>query len=154
MPDTVISDASCLILLSKIDSISLLELVYSSVITTPEIASEVGFNLPDWITLHSPTGLGALGAIPTSVDRGEATAIALALELPGCTLIVDDLAARNFASRLGIHVTGTLGVLVKAKLDGHVPSIKPFIEKIRQTNFRFSDRVERNAYLLAGEVDD
>ncbi len=153
MPNAVISDASCLIVLSKIDAISLLQRVFSSVVTTPEIAIEVGFELPDWIRIVRPNDLSALSAMPSSIDRGEATAIALALESPGSTLILDDLTARNYAVRLGIHVTGTIGVLINAKLGGQILSIKPFIEKILTTNFRLGEDVIRNAYLLAGEVD-
>lgn len=153
MPNAVISDASCLIVLAKIDAVSLLETVFCSVLTTPEIAAEVGFDLPDWVSIQSPTDVEPLKLMPSSIDRGEATAIALALELSGSTLVLDDLTARNYAERLGLQVTGTMGVLIKAKLEGHIGSIKPFIENIRQTNFRFSTRVERNAYFLAGEVD-
>lgn len=153
MPNAVISDASCLIVLTKVDAVTLLKVVFGSVITTPEIASEIGFDLPYWIKIQSPLSDNVIGSMPASVDRGEASAIALALEMPGSTLIIDDLKARNYAIRLGLHVTGTIGVLIKAKLDGHIPSIRPFVEKVRQTNFRFSDSVERNAYLLAGEVD-
>ncbi len=152
MPDAVISDASCLIVLTEIGAISLLKTVFGSVITTPEIAIEVSFELPDWIKIVSPSDLQILNQMPSSIDRGEATAIALALETVGSILIIDDLSARNYAMRLGIHVTGTLGVLINAKLDGHIPSIKPYVAMIRETNFRFSDTVERNAYRLAGEV--
>ncbi|CAN5761099.1 DUF3368 domain-containing protein [soil metagenome] len=153
MPNAVISDASCLIILTEIGSASLLRAVFGSVITTPEIAAEVGFDLPNWIEIVSPTDLRILDQMPTSIDHGEATAIALALEMVGSTLIIDDLSARNYAIRLGMQVTGTLGVLINAKLDGHIVSIKPYIEKIRNTNFRFSKTAERTAYVLANEVD-
>lgn len=153
MPNAVISDASCLIILAEIGSTSLLKAVFGSIVTIPEIAAEVGFDLPDWIEILSPTDLRILESMPSSIDHGEATAIALALENVGSTLIIDDLSARNYAIRLGIHVTGTIGVLIKAKLDGHIASIKPHVEMIRKTNFRFSETVEQNAYLLAGEAD-
>lgn len=143
----------CLIVLTKIDAISLLKTVFETVMTTPEIAAEVGFELPRWIRVSSPIDDSPVRTMPSSIDKGEATAIALALEIEGATLILDDLTARNFAARLGIHVTGTMGVLIKAKQDGHIPSIRPLVQMIRQTNFRLSDRVERNAYILAGEVD-
>lgn len=153
MLKAVISDASCLIILSKINELRLLNLVIGSIITTPEIALEVCFDLPDWVEIVSPVNLQPLTEMPSSIDRGEATAIALALEHPEATLIIDDLTARNHAVRLGLHVTGTIGVIIKAKRDNHIPAIRPLIEKIRQTNFRFSETVERNAYRLAGEVE-
>ena len=49
MPSIVISDTSSLILFDKIGELELLNKVYDSIVTTPEIASEFGDNLPDWI---------------------------------------------------------------------------------------------------------
>ena len=151
MHDAVISDASCLIVLSKINAISLLDVVFASVTTTPQVAEEVGFELPSWIQISSPKTMSTLDEMPSSIDVGEASAIALALELANSTLIIDDLSARNYAKRLGIDVTGTIGVLVRAKIDGHVTSIRPFIESLRKTNFRFSETVEKTAFILADE---
>ena len=53
------------------------------------------------------------------IDSGEASAIALALELDDCLLIMDDLKGRVLAEELGIRVTGTFGVIIEAKLAGH-----------------------------------
>lgn len=151
MHDAVISDAGCLIVLSKINAISLLDVVFASVTTTPQVAEEVGFELPSWIQISAPKTMSTLDEMPSSIDAGEASAIALALELTNSTLIIDDLSARNYAKRLGIDVTGTIGVLVRAKIDGHVTSIRPFIESLRNTNFRFSETVEKTALILADE---
>lgn len=89
--------------------------------------------------------------MPTGIDSGEASAIALALEIPDSTIIIDDRAARNYAKRLGLHVTGTLGVIVKAKLDGVITSIQPYVVAIRKTDFRFSPAIEADAYEQASE---
>ena len=45
----VITDASCFILLDKIDAFPVLNELFSSVITTPEIAAEYGKRLPVWM---------------------------------------------------------------------------------------------------------
>lgn len=85
------------------------------------------------------------------IDRGEVSAIALALETPHCTVILDDYKARKVAQSLHINLTGTIGVIVKAKLKGFIPSIKPYLEKIRQTDFRLSLSIELQALNEAGE---
>jgi len=85
------------------------------------------------------------------VDKGEASAIALALEIPGSTVILDDYKARKIAERLNLNITGTLGVIVKAKVLGLIPSIKPFLSKIKKTNFRLSKEIEILALKEAGE---
>ena len=75
------------------------------------------------------------------IDKGESSAIALALETPDSTVILDDYKARKIAERLGIPFTGTIGVIIKAKLRGIIPSIKPLLEKIKQTDFRLSSEI-------------
>ncbi len=48
----------------------------------------------------------------------------------------------EIAEQLGLPYTGTIGVLIKAKLLGHIPSIKPLLARIRQTDFRISSDIE------------
>jgi predicted nucleic acid-binding protein len=56
-------------------------------------------------------------------------------------LILDDVKARKIASQLGLSYTGTFGVIIKAKLKGSIPSVIPYLDKIKQTDFRISDEV-------------
>lgn len=85
------------------------------------------------------------------IDRGEASAIALALETPNSTIIVDDYKARKIADQLGLIFTGTIGVIIKAKLNRIISSIKPLFEKIKQTDFRLSAEIELLALKEAKE---
>ena len=48
-PEIIISDTSCLIVLSKIGELDLLGRWYQNIVTTIEIANEFGEELPDWI---------------------------------------------------------------------------------------------------------
>lgn len=151
MHSAVISDASCLIILFEIRALDLLQQTYGEVTTTPEIVAEVRFELPDWVIVRTPLSSEKLVGMPASIDPGEASAITLALEISDSTLIIDERTARNYAKRLGLNVTGTLGVIVKAKLDGVIQSIEPFIDAIRKTDFRFSATIEADVYRLANE---
>jgi len=85
------------------------------------------------------------------IDKGEASAIALALETSENIIILDDWKARKLAERLGLSVTGTLGVIIKAKNNGIIPTIKPYLDKIRETNFRISEELEQIALKEANE---
>lgn len=85
------------------------------------------------------------------IDKGESGAIALALEIPGSTIILVDYKARKIVEQLGLFVTGTIGVIIKAKLKGIIPSIKPLLLKIQDTNFRLSPDIEIKALKEAGE---
>lgn len=86
------------------------------------------------------------------MDKGEASAIALAIEIPESILILDDLRGRNVAKHLKLKITGTIGVIIKAKLNGIIPSIKPLLSKICQTDFRISKEIERIALEEANEL--
>lgn len=80
MHKIVISDTSTLILFHKIDEFELLKKVYGELITTPEIAGEFGEELPDWINIQSVSDKKYQIFLETQVDRGDASAIALASE--------------------------------------------------------------------------
>ncbi len=154
MPKTVISDTSCLIILSKIGEFDLLQKAYTKVEITTEVANEFGEKLPGWIKITSPSDIHRQQILELQVDRGESSAIALALEKPGSTIILDDYKARRVAEQLGLKVTGTVGIIVKAKLRGIIPSIKPYLKKIRTTDFRLSNELEELALKEAGEESD
>ncbi|MDR0926474.1 MAG: DUF3368 domain-containing protein [Ignavibacteria bacterium] len=151
MRRTIISDASCFIVLSKIDSIELLHSVYGTIITTPEIAAEFGEPLPNWVTIENVKNIHKQQLLELNVDKGEASAIALALDTPNSTIILDDYKARKVAQTLGLKITGTIGVIVKAKLDGIIPSIKPLINSIKRTNFRITPELELQSLIAAKE---
>jgi len=85
------------------------------------------------------------------IDKGESSAIALALETNESTLILDDYKARKVANQLGLNFTGTIGVIVRAKLSGKIESIKPYLLKIKQTDFRISSELETQALIEAHE---
>ena len=152
MPDIIISDTSCLIILSNIGELDLLRQLYSSITTTFVIADEFGQQLPDWIIIKSAANETYQQILELQVDRGEASAIALAIENSPCTLIVDDYKARKVAIGMGIAITGTLGIIIRAKINGIIPSIKPYLDKIKQTDFRLSDELIKLAYKEAGEL--
>ena len=151
MPKTIISDTSCFIILTNIGELDLLRKVYGQIVTTPEIAAEFGETLPDWVEIATVTDKYRQQLLEMQIDRGESSAIALALETPNSTLILDDYKARKIAEQLGLVYTGTIGVIIKAKLNGIIPSVKPLLEKIKQTNFRLSAEIELLALQEAGE---
>ena len=151
MSKTIISDTSCFIILTNIGELDLLNKLYGDILTTSVIAEEYGKPLPAWVIIANPSEMDFNHILELTPDRGEASAIALALEIKDCVLIVDDYKARVIAVGLGIEIKGTIGVIVSAKLKGIIPSIKPVLEKIKNTNFRLSEEIEQLALKQAGE---
>lgn len=151
MPKIIISDTSCLIILNKIGELDLLRQLYKKVTITQDILFEYGESLPDWVEVQEAKDHFRQQLLEMQIDKGEASAIALALEKSENIIILDDWKARKLAERLGLSVTGTLGVIIKAKNIGLIPSIKPYLEKIRETNFRISEELEQFALKEANE---
>lgn len=151
MRRTIISDTSCLIILAKIGEIDLLHKTYGQITTTLDIAIEYGESLPEWIEIVNPKDKSKQQLLELQIDKGESSAIALALETSNSLVILDDNKARKIATQLGLTFTGTIGVIVKAKLQGHILSIKPILSKIKQTDFRLSTEIELQALEQANE---
>lgn len=152
MHKTINSDTSCFIILTKIGELNILHKVYGNIVTTIDIATEYGETLPDWVEITSVVDRSKQQLLEMQIDKGESSAIALALENPNSTLIIDDYKARKIAEKLGIPFTGTIGVIIKAKLLGILPSIKPLLERIKQTDFRLSADLELQALIESKEV--
>ena len=151
MRKTIISDTSCFIVLTNIGELDLLRKIYGKVITTADIAAEYGEPLPDWVEIEKVRDKHKQEILEMQLDKGEASAIALAIEMPGSVVVLDDYRARKVALKLNINYTGTLGIIIKAKLSKIIPSIKPFLEKIKQTDFRITEELEQQALKEAGE---
>jgi len=152
MQRIIISDTSCLILLEKLDEIQLLQKLFGEVTITSEIADEFGNPLPGWIKINNATDNNYQSMLESFVDKGEASAIALAVEQPDCLLILDDLKARKLAKELKINYSGTLGILVEGKLSGHINSMKIVLEKIKKTNYRITSSLEKKILSRSGEI--
>lgn len=147
----VITDTSCFILLDKIKAFDILHRLFQNVTTTPEILEEFGGDLPEWIQIRSVKDNTLMEVLKESVDPGEASAIALAIETPNSLIIVDDLKGRKLAARMDLNFMGTLGMLLKAKEHQIITQIRPYIEKIQMTDFRLSQAVIGYVLELAGE---
>ena len=87
------------------------------------------------------------------LGRGEAEAIKLASESSETLLITDDRKARAAASRLGIACIGLIGLIVKAKQDGRLSSVRAELEPLeKQGGLYLSDEVKTEALVLVGEA--
>ncbi len=151
MSKIIVSDTSCLILLEKLNLLYILKELFEVITITPEIEKEYGQQLPDWIKVVAVQNTVLPILLQSTLDLGEASAIALAIEQQNCLLILDDNKARKTATRLGINYVGTLGLLVEAKEAGLIPLVKPVLEQIKMTNFRVAENLEKQLLKLAGE---
>jgi predicted nucleic acid-binding protein len=147
----VIADASCFILLDKIESLPLLQSLFKTIFTSSEVAEEFGKPLPEWVQIKTVQDKNFQSALFLQVDAGEASAIALAAENQPSLLIIDDLKGRRLAQKLNLNITGTLGLILTARKEGILPQIKPLFDRIQSTNFRISPSLLQRILEQAGE---
>ncbi len=138
MPETVIVDSSCLIVLRKIQELDVLHELYEKIIISSEVNQEVSMLNPDWVEVREVKNTQKMHELSSQLDIGEASSIALALETEFSLLVIDDLKARKAADKLLLRYTGTLGIIYKLKEKGIISSLKPILTKLQKTNFRIS----------------
>jgi len=83
MPDVIISDTSCLLVFTNAGQLALLQDLYGEVLVTSSIAKEYMLPLPNWIRVVDPLDTDRSQRLLELVDVGEASGIALALEIQG-----------------------------------------------------------------------
>lgn len=106
-----------------------------------------------WIQIESATPSDLARNLASSLDAGEAEAIALASQSAAALLIMDESAGRAAARNLGIAMTGTLGVLLKEKREGRLPSMGEEMDRlVTDAGFFISGRV-RQSFLEAAKED-
>ncbi|WP_271628820.1 DUF3368 domain-containing protein [Caldicellulosiruptor sp. DIB 104C] len=65
---------------------------------------------------------------------------------------MDEKKGRKVASSLDIKLTGTLGILLKAKQEGIIIELKPLLEKLIESNIRISHKLYKEILKSANEV--
>lgn len=132
----IISDTSVISGLLQAKHLYLLRKLYGSIIIPKCVFNELqnlgsSFHRElavDWIDVKDVTNSSLLHELTEVLDRGEAEAVVLAIELRADFLLIDEKMGRAVASRMGLKITGILGTLIEAKKQGYLISIRPIIE--------------------------
>lgn len=86
------------------------------------------------------------------LDQGEAAAIALALECNITRIIIDEADGRATAKALGLQPIGILGILLRAKHEGKLESVKSEMQKLRhEAGFFIAESLFQRILTEAGE---
>ena len=106
----------------------------------------------DWIEIETVRDMSEYALYHARLHAGEVETMILAQQKPTADLVVlDDNAARKTAEYLGLTVTGTIGILIKAKQNGIISQVRPLLKEIIQNGFYISDRLLSVILNAAGE---
>jgi uncharacterized protein len=161
MPE-VIADTSPLQYLHQAALPDLLPRLYGHIIVPGAVAEELergvaeGYDVPrvetlSWIEVRGIRGRELV--LPgVELGRGEREVLTLAAAIPGVTVLLDDRWARKHARSLGVVVTGTLGILLRAKQEGVVDVVRPVLERLRMLGFYMDASTMALILRLADEI--
>lgn len=160
MPEIIVN-TSPLQYLYQLGLLDLLPTFYGRVTVPEAVVAELdagrrlGLALPDltsldWITVK-PVEQASLLRLVGDLGRGEREVLALASTMPGCVIVRDDGLARRCARMLGLTLTQTLGVLLRAKREGHLPALAPLLDRLDGLRFRVDAATRAAVLRLAGE---
>lgn len=103
------------------------------------------------VEVKPPANALLVRALSADLGTGEAEAIALAAEVPGSLLVMDDGEGRRVARALGLPVTGTVGILLEAKARGWLPDIASLLDQLVAEGLWLSEKMRRAILDAAGE---
>lgn len=166
LPMRVVSNTSPLSNLAVIGRLEVLRTQFGNVAIPEAVAAELAHlehataaqaidlaYTEGWLTVENASDRTLIQVLKTSLDAGEAEAICLAQELKADLLVMDETAGRATARNLGLRVAGTLGLLLKEKRNGGLPSLQAEIEKlVNEAGFYVSEAVAHAFLREAGEV--
>ncbi|WP_394349949.1 DUF3368 domain-containing protein [Hymenobacter baengnokdamensis] len=107
--------------------------------------------LPEWLHVKSPLRELPLALVTHQHHAGERSALALAQEIPGSLLVLDDAPARQLAALLHLTFTGTVGILILAKARGRLPLLRRVLAELRAAGMWLAESVVERACREAGE---
>lgn len=142
--DSVVSDSSTLIHLATIGRIALLKELFGQVMVPPAVWREVvdqgggragaveveQAHQAGWIEVTAPENASLVRLLRRDLDDGESEVLALAVEQESSLALLDESDARRTADLYGLHKTGVVGLLIRARQNGHIDSLRAELDKL------------------------
>ena len=152
MSRLLVTDASPLIALDRVEHLDLLPRLHDDIVAPSAVVSEFG-RCPAWLREEVIEDREAVRRmILRGLHEGESEALVLARSLPGPLLLIDEKRGRKVAVEFGLEIIGTAGLLLAAKRVGLIARVRPVLDALLgDHDFRLA---KRHYYVLreAGEA--
>ena len=161
MPDArraIVTDTTPLIaLVAGTGGLEILRALYDRVVVPYEVAEELhagggdalgvaAFEKSTWLERHT-AAVPVFQLLGNTLDRGEASVIQTALNEGIALVCIDETVGRRVARMSGLTLTGSIGVLIKARRQGYAVSIPQVLERMREHGIWLSEGVVRFALM-------
>lgn len=147
----IVSNTTPIISLLKLNRLDLLQKIYNQIYIPTAVYSEIeagkakgyykDLSHIDWISIIEIQDKQAIKYF-LDLDAGEAEAIVLATELNADLIILDEKLGRFHAKHADLKVTGTIGILIKAKSEGLIEKIKPLLNELTDKDVWISEKLK------------
>jgi predicted nucleic acid-binding protein len=159
----VVTNTTPLIALSYTGQLDLLKKLYGEIIIPDAVYRELSVKKEsvckkavdkslDWIHVEKIKNQMAKNMYKTQLHEGEVEVMILSQEINADVVIIDDANAKKHAKYLGLPVTGTLGVLIKAKQEGYLDELKPVLQIMVDNNIYISKKLVDLCLKQVGET--
>jgi predicted nucleic acid-binding protein len=164
MPNTeniVINTGPIIALVAAIGELKVLSSLYRKVFVPFEVTAELHaggpkafavreFEEATWLVKWTnPLNISPI--LTNSLDMGEASVIQLALNENVSTVCIDEPRGRSMARLSGLSITGSIGILLRAKNRGYPITIQNSIKRMTERGIWLSENVIKFALKQAGE---
>ncbi len=158
MDKRIVINTGPLITLARIEALDLPAKLDLEFVAPEEVRLELDAGEQAGYPAIHPTWVGyrplqtALSPMVISVlDTGEAAVIQLALEQTIGQVCIDEWKGRRMALAVGLKVTGVLGLLGKAKREGLIAAVTPYVERAVRAGIRYHPELVRRFLTALGE---
>lgn len=157
----VVSNTTPIISLLKLNHLDLLQKLYTQIHIPEAVYREIeagkskeyykDLTKVNWINIIDIQNKQAVKYF-LDLDEGEAEAIILANELNANLIILDEKLGRFHAKHANLKVTGTVGVLIKAKLEKLISDLKPLLDELTDKEVWISEKLKFDILKKVGEI--
>ena len=135
-----------MIALADIEHLDLLQKLYGEILIPEAVLNEIKtepaktvVNNSSWIKVKKIKKNDEKSLFRAKLHAGEVEVMVLADEMNADLLLMDDNAAKKTARFLGMTVTGTLGILIRAKKEEYIPAVRPLLDALLADGLYISD---------------
>jgi len=155
----VFSNTTPIIALSSIQQLDLLPELFGHIHLVNEVVDECeaggAIAVPslrglNWLTVVDSTPVSR-PSILLELDKGEKHTLDMAEKHQADWVLIDEKIGRNMAEYLGLRVTGTLGILLKAKQQGLISSFLECVNTMQSHGIYYHPDLIKKLLIQIGE---